>query len=105
MKRIAMWIMGIFMLGTLTGVAQTGYNAWITTDGAGIVINGGSRPQYYYPRTYIIDGYGHHGKKYRKHAKKRYKKYRKARKEYYKAQKDYYKHRYRHHDWDDWDDD
>lgn len=101
MKRLASIIIAGAVAGTLALSAQTNFNLWLSTEGAGVQVNTAPRP--YYPGYYYghpaPPHYHHHGKK----AHKRYKKMRKAQKKYYKAQKEYYKemrkaHRHHHHD-------
>lgn len=104
MKRIISIIAAILLFAAPMAVAQN-YNVWITSEGAGLQISGGSGyrcppPPPRYDR--------HHHKNYKKHhkkIKKREKELRKARKKYIKAQRKYYEERYypyrRHHDDDD----
>lgn len=98
MKRLATIVIAGALTGILAAPAQTNFNLWLTTDGAGVQVNTAPRPVYYPGFYYDYDGpCYHHGKKLRK----RYKKMRKAHKKYIKAQKKYYKemrkHRHHHH--------
>lgn len=107
MKRSASLLLGCLLAGTMLTSAQ-GYQAWITTDGAGIVFNSDTRPScryFYNGYCHDDDCWEHHRKHVKHHYKKAHKKARKAAKKYRKAQKKYYKEMrkaYRHHhDWDD----
>lgn len=99
MKRLATIVIAGALTGILAAPAQTNFNLWLTTDGAGVQINSAPRPVCY-PGFYYDGPCYHHDKKLRK----RYKKLRKAHKKYIKAQKKYYKemhkqrHRHHHHD-------
>ena len=106
------YILAVMLLAaSVAAPAQSGVKAWITTEGAGIMVTGGDEygpvyPVYEYGGTY----YRHYGPHYKhgKKAKKRYKKMKKARKEYLKARHKYYKEMrkgYRHHHHYDDDDD
>ena len=95
MKKIATILLSVFLAGTAAVSARTNYQAWITTDGAGILLN--SNNSGYYPRTLIGYDYDDDYEYYRyKKAKKHYKKYKKAQKKYRKAQKKYWKAQRKH---------
>lgn len=92
MKRACLFLAGIFMASTLAVSAQD-YQAWITTEGAGVVINSGSGFIGIPYRTYydVVPVHHHH----HHHGKKAYKKYKKAQKKYYKARRKAAKKKYK----------
>ncbi len=106
MKRKTALLSVALLSAATVASAQTGFQAWMTTEGAGVVVSGGVPGNYYpvYGPAYGVP-YGpshhYHGKK----AKKQYKKVKKAQKKYLKAREKYFKemrkasrHRHHHHD-------
>lgn len=106
MKRKSTLLFTVLLSAATVASAQTGFQAWMTTEGAGVVVSGGVPGNYYpgYGPAFGVPyrtGHHHHGKK----AKKQYKKMKKAQKKYFKAREKYFKemrkasrHHHHHHD-------
>lgn len=110
MKTLKSITLGALLLVAPLASAQTDFNFWLSTDGAGIQINSSPRGYFFAPPPPPRYHAGpRHYRHYNKKAYKKYKKMRKAQRKYYKSVRDFYDFRsygprprhHHHHDWDD----